>query len=133
MPPDKFESDFLGDLAIGTHGVWEIFEFVRLHYPDLDDEAVYAEGSGWLSDWAREGIIEVTLGSPLYPSSVTTMSGVLDFVRENGIKATFYQANAPSLDITASGRSRFRKMCNQSTDPTLASDTPLAGPESRHP
>jgi hypothetical protein len=34
---DALEADFFGDLAEDTHGVWEVFEFVRLHYSELTD------------------------------------------------------------------------------------------------
>jgi hypothetical protein len=32
---DACEVDFFGDLAADTQGLWEVFEFVRLHHQDL--------------------------------------------------------------------------------------------------
>ena len=41
---DAVEADFFCDLAQDTHGLWEIFEFVRCHYPQLADDAVFNRG-----------------------------------------------------------------------------------------
>jgi hypothetical protein len=35
---DALEADFFGDLAEDTHGLWEVFEFMRLHHPALSDQ-----------------------------------------------------------------------------------------------
>jgi hypothetical protein len=38
------ETDFLGDLCQSEHDLWEIFGFVRLHQPGLQDTEVLRVG-----------------------------------------------------------------------------------------
>ena len=58
---DALEADFFGDLAQDTHGVWEVFEFVRLHYPDLTDEQVFERGHDYIFALASERLVSVSL------------------------------------------------------------------------
>jgi|SRR5665213_3023513 len=46
--------------------------------------------------------------------------------------STWFLITLP-IAMVADNIRRKRSLANQSTDPTLASGTPLAGPESRHP
>jgi hypothetical protein len=60
-PFDKLEVDFFGDLAGDTHGFWQVFEFVRLHYPKLNDEQVFERGRNYIMRWATQvGFASVT-------------------------------------------------------------------------
>ena len=54
-PLDKLEADFFGDLAEDTHGLWEVFEFVRLHYPELSDQQVLERGRDYITRWSDGG------------------------------------------------------------------------------
>ena len=102
---DALEADFFGNLAQDTHGVWEVFEFVRLHYPDLTDEQVFERGYDYISRWHRTDWIRVS-ESPLHQSAIK-QSELLDFRRQHGSAATRYLENAPSLDITETGQRVF--------------------------
>lgn len=102
MPLDALEMDFLGDLASDTHGVWEIFESARLHFPDRDESETFKIGAGYLSRWIERGWITVS-DRPLYPSEVTTIHGLLSFVQKSGAAGTIYIEGSPSIDITETG------------------------------
>ena len=77
------ETDFFGDLAEDTHGLWEIFEFIRLHHPDLSDEQVFERGRDYITRWIDAGWIRVS-DAPLHPSSVSESAGLLEFLRQHG-------------------------------------------------
>jgi hypothetical protein len=96
---DPCEVDFFGDLAGDTHGLWEIFEFVRLHHPDLNDEQVFERGRQYLADWIGAGWIRIS-DAPLYPSTISSLSESLEFLVQHGSVATRYLENSPSIDIT---------------------------------
>jgi hypothetical protein len=96
---DHLEADFFGDLASDTHGLWEVFEFVRLHYPDLSDEQVFERGHDYVTRWIEAGWIRVS-DAPLHPSSLSDSAGLLAFLGQHGSAATRYLEDSPSLDIT---------------------------------
>jgi hypothetical protein len=48
---DALEADFFGDLPQDTHGLWEVFELVRLYYPGLTNEEVFERGYDYISRW----------------------------------------------------------------------------------
>ena len=98
-PFDTLEADFFGDLAEDTHGLWEIFEFVRLHHPDLSDEQVFERGREYITRWIDAGWIRVS-DAPLHPSSVSDLTGLLKFLHQHGSAATRYLEDSPSIDIT---------------------------------
>ena len=101
--PNELECDFLGDLAADTHGIWEVFEFVRLHNPNADDEQVFHIGRDLLSNWAHQGWISIS-ESPLYPSTISNVASALQELDQLGPIATRYFTNAPSIDLTAKAR-----------------------------
>jgi hypothetical protein len=72
-PLDKLEADFFGDLAKDTHGLWEVFEFVRLHYPELSDQQVFERGRDYITRWNDAGWIRIS-ETPLYPSTISSLS-----------------------------------------------------------
>src|SRR6266566_6003792 len=98
-PFDALEADFFGDLAEDTHGLWEVFEFVRLHYPDLSEQQVSERGRDYIMRWIDAGWIRIS-DIPLHPSTITSLSGVSDFLQQHGLAATRYLENSPSIDIT---------------------------------
>lgn len=103
MPLDSLEADFFGDLASDTHGVWEIFEFVRLHYPGSDEGEVLRIGTEYLSRWIENRWIEVA-ARPLHPTKAKSISDVSAFIQEHGVAATVCMEGSPSVDITEAGR-----------------------------
>ena len=96
---DALEADFFGDLATDTHGLWEVFEFVRLHYSGLGDQQVFERGCAYITRWIDAGWIRVS-DAPLHPSTITGLSQIPDFLQRHGTAATFYVEDSPSLDIT---------------------------------
>ena len=96
---DPCEVDFFGDLARDTHGLWEVFEFVRLHYSELGDEQVFERGRQYLAEWTAAGWIRVS-DAPLHPSTITNVSEIPEFLQRHGSAATRYLENSPSIDIT---------------------------------
>jgi hypothetical protein len=98
-PLDKLEADFFGDLAEDTHGLWEVFEFVRLHYPELSDERVFERGRDYITRWSDAGWIRIS-DAPLYPTTISSLSESVGFLVQHGSVATRYLENAPSIDIT---------------------------------
>lgn len=55
MKLSTLEADFIGDLAQDSHGLWEVFEFVRLHHPALNEGEVYEYGCTLVRSWASRG------------------------------------------------------------------------------
>ena len=76
-----------------------MFEFVRLHYPELDDERVLERGRTYITRWIDAGWIRIS-DAPLYPSTITTLSDGLRFLQQHGRAATRYLENSPSIDPT---------------------------------
>src|SRR5664279_2009097 len=93
-PIDTLEIDFFGDMAEDTHGLWEVFGFVRLHYPGLTDEQVFWRRRDYITRWIRIS------DAPLCPSTITTLSDSLSFLQQHGVAATRYLENSPSIDPT---------------------------------
>ena len=98
-PFDQLEADFFGDMAYDTHGLWEVFEFVRLHYPELDDERVLERGRAYITRGIDAGWIRIS-DAPIYPSTITTLPAGLSFLQHHGAAATRYLENSPSIDPT---------------------------------
>jgi hypothetical protein len=116
MPLDILEADFLGDLSTDTHGVWEVFAFVRLHYPGRDDAEVFKIGEAYLARWIERCWISVA-DKPLYPTQVKSMAEVTAFVQKHGVTSTTYIDGAPSLDITEAGIQALPKTPNETPAP----------------
>lgn len=103
---DALEADFFGDLAEGTHGIWEVFEFVRLHHPRLTNVQVFERGQDYITRWIQEGWIRVS-AAPLHPSSITTLPQLLEFLQQQGAAATRYLDDSPSIEPTQKALSVF--------------------------
>jgi hypothetical protein len=98
MRLSSLEHDLLGDLAEDTHGVWEVFEFVRCHNPNAPDTEVFSLGRELIESWINRGWI-VLAANHLYPTSVSKMSEPLPALDRLGSQATRYFDGAPSIDI----------------------------------
>ena len=115
---DAVEADFFGDLAQDTHGLWEVFESVRCHYPQLADDAVFNRGRDYITRWTDAGWISIS-DSPLYLSTITSLSEIPQFLQQHGPAATRYIENSPSLDITDEGQRVYESQrSNQALEPT---------------
>jgi hypothetical protein len=98
-PFDTCEADFFGDLKFDTHGLWEVFEFVRLHFPEASEAQVLEKGRVYIARWIRSGWIQIA-AKPLYPTTVSSLAALPEFLEQHGAAATYYLENAPSFDIT---------------------------------
>jgi hypothetical protein len=115
---DAVETDFFGDLAEDTHGLWEVFEFIRCHHPQLADDAVFARGRDYITRWTDAGWIRIS-DSPLYPSTITSLSAIPEFLQQHGVASISYIENSPSIDITDEAQSVYQSQrSNQSLEPT---------------
>jgi hypothetical protein len=99
---DNLEADFFGDLEVDTHGLWEVFGFVRLYYGQLSEGERFESGLRYLERWNRNGWLRIA-ETPIEPSSIRTMEEALAFARSNGVSSMSYLANSPSFDSVGSG------------------------------
>jgi hypothetical protein len=105
---DLLEADFFAELVRGTHGLWEVFEFTRLHHPQLDDRRIFERGSDYIKRWVDAGWIQIST-TPVYPSTISTLSDAQAFLRQNGAAATRYLGNSPSIDITEEAQRVYQR------------------------
>jgi hypothetical protein len=96
---DKLEADFFGDMTDDTHGLWEVFEFVRLHYPELADEQVFERGRAYMTRWIDAEWIRIS-DAPIHPTTITSLTQAMEFLQQRGSEATRHLENSPSLDPT---------------------------------
>ena len=96
---DPLEADFFGDMAEETHGLWEVFEFVRLHHPKLSDQQVFTRGRDYITRWIESGWIRIS-DAPIHPSTITSLTQAMNFLQQHGSAATRYLENSPSIDPT---------------------------------
>jgi len=97
-PFDVLEAGFFGELAEDTYGLWEVFEFVRCHHPELADEQVFERGHEYVIRWIESDWIRIS-DTPLHPSTITSLPQAMDFLRQHGPAATHYLENSPSIDL----------------------------------
>jgi hypothetical protein len=96
---DSLEADLFGDMAEDTHGLWEVFEFVRSHHPEFSDEQMFERGRDYITRWIQSDWIRIS-DAPLYPSTITSLAQAMDFLQQHGSAATCYLENSPSIDPT---------------------------------
>ena len=65
MDLSSLESDLISDLAQDSHGLWEIFEFVKLHNKGSSEQAALANGRELLASWLSRGWISLSEKSEL--------------------------------------------------------------------
>jgi hypothetical protein len=107
---DSCEADFFGDLAEDTHGIWEVFEFVRFHNPNSTDAEAIEIGLQYLRRWIQNNWICVS-EAPLFPSTLVNSVDLLQFLQDHGQSVKTYLENSPSLDITDEGLRAWRADC----------------------
>ena len=103
MDLSELEVDLLGDLAADTHEVWEVFEFVRCHHPEVSDSEVFRIGRSLLESWVRRGWLVISV-TPVHPSSIQTLGEAFELVDRLGPQATRYFEGAPSIDLSGQAR-----------------------------
>ena len=75
MKLSSLEEDLAGDLAQDDHGLWELFQVVRLHSPSLADAQVLERGRDLIATWSVRGWLEAvdSSGKPVQVSSLVTL------------------------------------------------------------
>ena len=99
MKISALEQDLLGDLAADTHGLWEVFEFVRLHSPESSEQEIFSAGRALVVSWLQRDWLEIA-PDPLYPSSVASIEDVVPTLDRVGLASLSYFADAPSISLT---------------------------------
>ena len=95
MSLTPLEADFLGDLAQDDYDLWELFQFVRLHYPEDEDRGL-ARGRDLLATWLGKGWIEDALGT-------LDAQGILESLDQLGAKGADYADQSPRLHLSRLG------------------------------
>jgi hypothetical protein len=74
------EIDLLGDLASDNHGLWEVFEFARLHNKSASPSEIFQIGKGLLEKWGSRGWLEFVSesGAPLNVGNAGEYVATLD-------------------------------------------------------
>ena len=99
MNLDPLEADFWSDMGADDHGLWELFEFVRLHYPHADDGEVLRRGRLLLSTWLSRGWLELARSSAK-SGAVDSIDGVLPLIDRLETSSTRFFVGAPWIRLT---------------------------------
>jgi hypothetical protein len=97
-PMNKIELDFISDLTQDDHGIWEVFEFVQLHLPELSLEEVLEMGKSLLSKWLADEIVIARSGESIDSRILTTKDALLR-IEEAGNEAVTWFPQAPWLQL----------------------------------
>jgi hypothetical protein len=92
------EADLLGDLAQDDHALYEIFHFVRHHYPTAGDDEVLRRGRELVGAWVERGWLAVLPEGAAEPVEAT--EELLAAIDEQGVAGTYYCDAAPRLMLT---------------------------------
>jgi hypothetical protein len=95
MQLSPLEADFLGDLAQDDHALYEVFHFVRHHYPDATDAEVLRRGRELVATWLQRGWLAVRAGDAAEPAAAT--GALLTLIDEHGVAGTYHFDGAPRL------------------------------------
>lgn len=95
MQLSPLEADFLGDLAQDDHALYEVFHFVRHHYPMADDREVLRRGRELVATWLERGWLAIIPEAAAEPVPAT--DGLLVLIDEHGSAGTYYFDGAPRL------------------------------------
>jgi len=94
MQLSQLQQDLLGDLAEHTHGIWEVFAFVKLHHPLANDAEIFFIGREVLQRRIERGWL-LLAAQPLQPTTVTTLAEAIRLLDSMGSSAIRYREGAP--------------------------------------
>jgi hypothetical protein len=117
MNLSPLENDLLGDLAQDDHSLYEMFEFVRLHHPALEDQGVLAMGRALVSSWVERNWLELAGDGAMW-GSARTVTDLVPIIDRLGQDVLHYFVGSPWL------RSR-RKHTQMLSGSDLSANTPL--------
>ena len=98
MQLSPLETDRLGDLAQDDHSLYEIFEFVRLHHPELTDDGVLSTGRELVAAWvSRKWLALAEDGVMREPAQST--DDLLPIIDRVGTSATRHFNGSPLVSL----------------------------------
>jgi hypothetical protein len=95
MKLTPLEEDLLGDLAQDDHALYEVFHFVRHHYPEANDQEVLQRGRELIVAWLQRGWLALLHESSAEPAIAT--DALLSVIDAQGVGGTYYFDGAPRL------------------------------------
>jgi hypothetical protein len=98
MELSTLESDLIGDLSKDSHGLWEVFEFVKLHHPSGSDQEVFNRGRELLASWLARGWLRIA-ANPKPPGGISE-SALLQVIDRLGSKAMLASDELPWIDLS---------------------------------
>ena len=106
MEWSPLEKDLLSDMAEDSYGIWEVFSYVRYHYPNASEFEVGRIGANVLAQWHAAGWL---LG--LSADDATLSPAAFEALMRNPLA---YQhgpgADAPRLFLTDRGIAEVRRL-----------------------
>jgi hypothetical protein len=93
MDLTELEADFISDLAQDSHGLYEVFFFVRHHDPTADDGEVLRRGRELIATWIERGWLAVSRDGGASP--LAGVDGLLEMIDEHGVAGTYGFEQAP--------------------------------------
>jgi hypothetical protein len=97
MELSQLESDLIGDLAQDWHGLWEVFEFVRAHYPGSSEREVFSRGRELVASWLSRGWLRVA--ADLKSRTEISKGALLQLIDRLGPKAMAASDELPWIDL----------------------------------
>ena len=98
MELTSLESDLIGDLAQDDHSLYEVFEFVRLHHPDLDAPSVLATGRELVAKWVGRGWLALAGDGAMW-GAAHSIGDLVPIIDRLGEDATRYFVGSPWLRL----------------------------------
>jgi hypothetical protein len=116
MQLSKLEKDFLGDLAQDSHELWELYTFIRLHYPEFPEDKIIRYGRELLTEWVGRGWLKISQSRG--NNDVLSGDELLAMVDNLGEQADDPRKGTILLDLTdraAGDLRRFRSLVSKKT------------------
>ena len=99
MELSSLESDLIGDLAQDSHGLWEIFEFIKLHHPESSEQAIFNRGREIIASWLARGWLSLP-ADPKLRGGVTSENELLSLINHLGKKVMVASDELPWVDLS---------------------------------
>ena len=98
MELTALENDLLGDLAKDDHSLYEVFGFVRLHHPELDELGVLAAGRALVATWVEREWLMLAGDRTLW-GAAASIGDLVPPIARLGSDASYYFVGSPWLRL----------------------------------
>ena len=98
MELSLLEKDLLGDLAQDDHQLYEVFEFVRLHHPELSEDGVLSTGRALVAAWVQHGWLALAGDGAMW-GAAHSVADLVPIIDRLGPAATRYFEGSPWLSL----------------------------------